>query len=58
VCFSVSSRDGMQVTASTHLPGGRFDIRDRSTTVAMHMLRGHLIGRERPGTSHVRAGLG
>ena len=57
VCFSISSRDGSRVTASTRLPGGRSDIRDRSTTVAMHMLRGHLIGRERPGT-HVRAGLG
>ena len=38
VCFSVAgpgSRDDRRIV----LPGGRADIRDRSTTVAMHMLR-------------------
>lgn len=58
VCFSVSSQDGRQVTASTHLPGGRPDIRDRSTTVAMHMLRAHLIRREHPHGRHTAAGGG
>ncbi|MDQ6821279.1 MAG: competence/damage-inducible protein A [Actinomycetota bacterium] len=58
VCFSVSSQDGRQVTASTHLPGGRPDIRDRSTTVAMHMLRAHLIRPEHPHGRHTAAGGG
>jgi nicotinamide-nucleotide amidase len=44
VCFSLSSSDGRRVTRETQLPGGRVDIRDRSTTVAMHLLRGLLAG--------------
>ena len=44
VCFSVSSRDGERITRSTRLPGNRSDIRDRSTTVAMHLLRRLLTG--------------
>jgi nicotinamide-nucleotide amidase len=39
VCFSVSSHDGRRITRSTRLPGDRADVRDRSTTVAMHLLR-------------------
>jgi hypothetical protein len=30
------------VTRSVNLPGGRADVRDRATTVAMHMLLGVL----------------
>jgi nicotinamide-nucleotide amidase len=44
VCFSISARDGARITRSTRLPGGRADIRDRSTTVAMHLLRRLLSG--------------
>jgi nicotinamide-nucleotide amidase len=39
VCFSVVERGGERITRSTRLPGGRADVRDRSTTVAMHLLR-------------------
>jgi nicotinamide-nucleotide amidase len=44
VCFSVCARDGGRLTRRTLLPGSRSDIRDRSTTVAMHLLRRVLIG--------------
>jgi nicotinamide-nucleotide amidase len=39
VCFSVASRDGARLTRSIQLPGDRTDIRDRATTVTMHLLR-------------------
>jgi nicotinamide-nucleotide amidase len=39
VCFSIHAREGTSLTRRTELPGGRVDIRDRSTTVAMHLLR-------------------
>ena len=32
------------MTRSVNLPGGRADVRDRATTVAMHMLRRALLG--------------
>jgi nicotinamide-nucleotide amidase len=44
VCFSVALRDGDRITRSVQLPGGRADVRDRSTTVAMHLLRRLLRG--------------
>ena len=43
VCFSVAGPDG-SLTRSVNLPGGRFDVRDRSTTVALHMVRRLLLG--------------
>jgi nicotinamide-nucleotide amidase len=43
VCFSVAGPDG-SITRSATLPGSRFDVRDRSTTVAMHMVRRLLLG--------------
>jgi nicotinamide-nucleotide amidase len=43
VCFSVVA-DGHRLTRRLVLPGGRFDVRDRSTTVAMHMIRRVLRG--------------
>jgi nicotinamide-nucleotide amidase len=43
VCFSVAGPDGA-LTRSPTLPGGRFDVRDRSTTVALHMVRRLLLG--------------
>jgi nicotinamide-nucleotide amidase len=48
VCFCVAERDGGRIERSVQLPGGRVDIRDRSTTVAMHLLRRLLLG-ERDG---------
>jgi nicotinamide-nucleotide amidase len=44
VCFSVAGPDGSRITRSTNLPGGRADIRDRSTTIAMHLVRRLLLG--------------
>jgi nicotinamide-nucleotide amidase len=44
VCFSVCARDGGRITRRTRLPGSRSDIRDRSTTVVMHLLRRLLVG--------------
>lgn len=39
VCWSVKLGDGRSFTRTVRLPGDRADIRDRSTTVAMHLLR-------------------
>jgi nicotinamide-nucleotide amidase len=47
VCFSVASSDGQRITRSVRLPGDRADVRDRSTTVAMHLLRRLLRGEAR-----------
>jgi nicotinamide-nucleotide amidase len=44
VWFSVAGPEGARLTRGTHMPGGRFDIRDRSTTVAMHLVRRLLRG--------------
>ena len=51
VCFSVwmrgqanPPRPARRLTRRSVLPGGRSDIRDRSVTVAMHMLRRVLLG--------------
>ena len=37
-CWSVRLADGRAITRTVRLPGDRADIRDRSTTVAMHLL--------------------
>jgi nicotinamide-nucleotide amidase len=42
VCFTVAV-DGTTSTRTLRLPGNRSDIRERSTTVAMHMLRQALV---------------
>jgi nicotinamide-nucleotide amidase len=39
VCFSVMLADGPTITRTLRLPGNRADVRDRSTTVALHLLR-------------------
>ena len=39
VCFNVQLADGRSVTRTLVLPGNRSDVRERSTTVAMHLLR-------------------
>ncbi len=43
VCFSVCGPEGARITRRTQLPGSRSDVRDRSTTVAMHLLRRLLV---------------
>jgi len=45
VCFSVKLGDGYTTTRTLLLPGNRSDVRERSTTVAMHMLRRALTTR-------------
>jgi nicotinamide-nucleotide amidase len=44
VCMSVVERDGERITRSLRLPGNRADVRDRSTSVALHLLRRLLVG--------------
>nr|WP_090346605.1 competence/damage-inducible protein A [Mycolicibacterium malmesburyense]CRL79219.1 competence/damage-inducible protein CinA-like protein [Mycolicibacterium malmesburyense] len=39
VCFSLKLAEGTTITRSMRMPGDRADIRERSTTVAMHLLR-------------------
>jgi nicotinamide-nucleotide amidase len=39
VCLTVKLTDGQTYTRTIRLPGDRSDIRERSTTVAMHLLR-------------------
>jgi nicotinamide-nucleotide amidase len=46
VCFSVASALGGRITRRSRLPGGRTDIRERSTTVAMHLLRRLLVAEQ------------
>ena len=48
VCFSVMLADGRTVTRTARLPGNRADIRERSTTVAFHLLRRALSGEHQP----------
>ena len=43
VCFSVAG-DGRRMTRRVQLPGSRADVRDRSTAVALHMVRRLLLG--------------
>jgi competence/damage-inducible protein CinA-like protein len=45
VCFCVMERDGDKIVRSLDLPGSRGDVRDRATTVALHLLR-RLLRRE------------
>lgn len=46
VCWSVKLAGGRTLTRQTVLPGDRADIRDRATTVALHLLRRALSGTE------------
>jgi nicotinamide-nucleotide amidase len=43
VWLSVAAPDGVRMTRSVNLPGGRSDVRDRATTVAMHLIRRVLL---------------
>ena len=48
VCICVSSSDGGEIARDPVLPGDRGEIRDRATTVTMHMLRRLLLGGDLP----------
>jgi nicotinamide-nucleotide amidase len=48
VCICVATADGRRLTRDPTLPGNRAEIRDRSTTLAMHLLRRVLRGEEAP----------
>ena len=44
VWVAVSGRDGRQLVRQLQFPGARADVRDRTTTLAMHLLRRLLLG--------------
>lgn len=44
VWLSVAERGGARIDRKVHLPGTRADVRDRTTTVALHLLRRVLLG--------------
>jgi nicotinamide-nucleotide amidase len=48
VCWSVQTADGRSIDVDRRLPGDRAEVRDRSTTVAMHLLRRLLRGEDAP----------
>jgi nicotinamide-nucleotide amidase len=48
VCWCVKRSDGAQLARDVRLPGDRAEVRDRSTTVGMHLLRRLLRGEEIP----------
>jgi nicotinamide-nucleotide amidase len=48
VCICVADADGNELARDPKLPGGRDDVRDRSASVAMHMIRRLLIGEDLP----------
>jgi nicotinamide-nucleotide amidase len=52
VCFSVMLAGGQTLTRTVRLPGNRADIRERSTTVAMHLLRRALSGADDAAGAH------
>jgi nicotinamide-nucleotide amidase len=51
VCFSVVERGGGRIERAVQLPGGRIDVRDRSTTVTLHLLRRLLLGERDSGAA-------
>ena len=46
VCWCAKLADGSKLARDVRLPGDRAEIRDRSTTVAMHLLRRLLLGED------------
>jgi nicotinamide-nucleotide amidase len=48
VCICAKTSDGRALARDPTLPGDRAEIRDRSTTVALHLLRRLLRGEESP----------
>lgn len=43
VCLSVAGPGEAELTRTVNLPGGRADVRDRATTVALHLVRRALL---------------
>ena len=48
VCICVRSSDGRTIARDPVIPGDRADIRDRSCTLALHLIRRLLLGEEFP----------
>jgi competence/damage-inducible protein CinA-like protein len=48
VCICVKAPDGPMIARDPVIPGDRHDIRDRSCTVALHLIRRLLLGEEFP----------
>lgn len=48
VCFCAKTADGRMLAADPQLPGNRDDVRDRSVSVGMHMIRRLLLGEPLP----------
>lgn len=48
VCICVRSADGRSLARDPVLPGNRSDVRDRSVSVSLHMLRRLLLGEDLP----------
>ena len=48
VCICVKADDGSEIARDPVLPGNRAEIRDRSTTLALHLMRRLLRGEEFP----------
>jgi nicotinamide-nucleotide amidase len=48
VCWCAKLADGSKIARDVQLPGDRAEVRDRATTVAMHLLRRLLRGEEPP----------
>ena len=48
VCWCVLDSDGGRLARAVRLPGNRAEVRDRSTTIGMHMLRRLLRGEDLP----------
>src|SRR5258708_15319819 len=46
ICVAAAAGEGppARLTRSVQLPGGRADVRDRATTVALHLVRRSLLG--------------
>jgi nicotinamide-nucleotide amidase len=51
VWIAASAADGRRLVRSAQLPGGRADVRERATTVALHLLRRLLLGESDPAPS-------
>ena len=44
ICLCAAERDGARIVRVLDMPGDRHSVRDRATTVAMHMIRRLLLG--------------
>jgi nicotinamide-nucleotide amidase len=56
VWLAVSEQDGGSLVQRVQLPGARVDVRDRATTVALHLVRRLLRGEREDGSAGAGAG--